>query len=283
MKYSHKITYYLLVLSKALLSSLSKRSRSRLAFQIASLLYHNLRLRRSLAMENIKKAFPSWSDLKVNLTLRRTYLFFAQNFIDFISVPSSWNGIIINVKGEKFLKEAMAQDKGVILISGHFGCWEILGKWVGEQVPLFTGVAQRQKNKGANKFFQQQREIPGTGHIFRKEPIEKMYDILNKKGILGLVSDQDAKQKGVFADFFGHPASTPKGAALFHIRTSAPMIVGVCIKKAFMSYEIKFLKVDTSSQNIKNITQQYTSILEKCIRSNPEQYFWFHRRWKTKP
>jgi|TARA_B100000530_G_scaffold303576_1_gene226055 KDO2-lipid IV(A) lauroyltransferase len=234
-------------------------------------------------MENIKKAFPSWSDLKVNLTLRRTYLFFAQNFIDFISVPSSWHGIIINVKGEKFLKEAMAQDKGVILISGHFGCWEILGKWVGEQVPLFTGVAQRQKNKGANKFFQQQREIPGTGHIFRKEPIEKMYDILNKKGILGLVSDQDAKQKGVFTDFFGHPASTPKGAALFHIRTSAPMLVGVCIKKAFMNYEIKFLKVDTSSQNIKNITQQYTSILEKCIRSNPEQYFWFHRRWKTKP
>ena len=283
MKYSHKITYYLLVLSKALLSSLSKRSRSRLAFQIASLLYHNLRLRRSLAKENIKKAFPSWSDLKVNLTLRRTYLFFAQNFIDFISVPSSWNGIIINVKGEKFLKEAMAQDMGVVLISGHFGCWEILGKWVGEQVPLFTGVAQRQKNKGANKFFQQQREIPGTGHIFRKEPIEKMYDILNRKGILGLVSDQDAKQKGVFADFFGHPASTPKGAALFHIRTSAPMLVGVCIKKAFMNYEIRFLKVDTSSQDIKNITQQYTSILEKCIRSSPEQYFWFHRRWKTKP
>ena len=234
-------------------------------------------------MENIKKAFPSWSDLKVNLTLRRTYLFFAQNFIDFISVPSSWNGITINVKGEKFLKEAMAQDKGVVLISGHFGCWEILGKWVGEQVPLFTGVAQRQKNKGANKFFQQQREIPGTGHIFRKEPIEKMYDILNRKGILGLVSDQDAKQKGVFADFFGHPASTPKGAALFHIRTSAPMLVGVCIKRAFMKYEIKFLRVNTSSQSIKNITQQYTSILEKCIRSNPEQYFWFHRRWKTRP
>ena len=70
---------------------------------------------------------------------------------------------------------------------------------------------------------------------------------------------------------------------IFHIRTSAPMLVGVCIKKAFMNYEIKFLKVDTSSQNIKNITQQYTSTLEKCIRSNPEQYFWFHRRWKTKP
>ena len=150
-------------------------------------------------------------------------------------------------------------------------------------MPLFTGVAQRQKNRGADKFFQEQREIPGTGHIFRKEPIEKMYDVLDRNGVLGLVSDQDAKKRGVFTDFFGYPASTPKGAALFHIRTSAPMLVGVCIKRAFMNYEIKFLKVNTSSQDIGDITQQYTSTLEKCIRSNPEQYFWFHRRWKTRP
>ena len=283
MKFSHKITYYLLILFKTLLSSISKRSRSKLAFQIASILYHNLQLRRDLASENIKKAFPYWSDVKVNLTLRKTYLFFTQNLIEFISVPKSWDGIVVNIKGEEVLEEAIEECKGVILISGHFGCWEILGKWVGEKVPLFTGVAQRQKNRGADKFFQEQREIPGTGHIFRKEPIEKMYDVLNRNGVLGLVSDQDAKKRGVFTDFFGYPASTPKGAALFHIRTSAPMLVGVCIKRGFMNYEIEFLKVNTSSQDIGDITQQYTSTLEKCIRSNPEQYFWFHRRWKTRP
>ena len=152
MKFSHKSTYYLLILFKTLLSSISKRSRSKLAFQIASILYHNLQLRRDLASENIKKAFPHWSDVKVNLTLRKTYLFFTQNLVDFISVPKSWDGIVVNVKGEGILEEAIEECKGVILISGHFGCWEILGKWVGEKVPLFKGVAQRQKNRGADKF-----------------------------------------------------------------------------------------------------------------------------------
>ena len=184
------------------------------------------------------------------------------------------DGIVVNIKGE--IEEAIEECKGVILISGHFGCWEILGKWVGERCP-YLRCCTATKNRGADKFFQEQ-EIPGTGHIFRKEPIERMYDVLNRNGVLGLVSDQDAK-KGVFTDF-GYSINS-KGAALFHIRTSAPMLVGVCIKRAFMNYEIEFLKVNTHP-DIGDITQQYTSTLEKYV-DQPEQYFWFHRRWKTRP
>ena len=283
MKPAHRATYFLLNLSKSWLSSTSKRSRNKVASYIAGLLFHNLQFRKSLARENIRNAFPKWSELKVDLTLKKTYLFFAKNFIDLVSTPKSWDGIKIKVEGGKLLDSAMAQNKGVILISGHFGCWEILGKWLGEYAHLFTGVALRQKNRGANQFFQEQREIPGTKHIFRKEPIERMYDVLNKKGILGLVSDQDAKRKGVFVNFFDTLASTPKGAALFHIRTSAPMIIGVCIKKSFMQYEIKLSTVDTLKKDINQITQAYTSILERYVREYPEQYFWFHRRWKTRP
>ena len=283
MNLTHKITYLFLNLLKSLLSSITIRSRKRLAFHLASFMYHHLQLRKSLATKNIKKAFPGWSNSKVDFTIRRTYSFFSQNLIDFISVPKTWDGITIKVKGKKILNKAISKNKGVILISGHFGCWEILGKWVGEQVPLFTGVALRQKNRGANKFFQEQREISGARHIFRKEPIEKMYDVLKSKGILGLVSDQDAKRKGVFVKFFGYPASTPRGASLFHIQTAAPIVFGICVKRSSKYYMIKFFDVITSKKNIKHITQQYTRILEQCIRSHPEQYFWFHRRWKTKP
>ena len=283
MKRSHTITYFLLTLCKAGLSAISKRSRNRLAGHMASILFHNIRFRKELARENLQRAFPEWAESKVNLTLIKVYLFFSQNFIDFISIPRSWDGIKIDVIGEDFLRSATNQGKGIVFITGHFGCWEILGKWLGEYASLFTGVAQRQQNRGADQFFQEQREIPGTKHIFRKEPIEKMYDVLIKNGILGLVSDQDAKKKGVFVKFFGLPASTPKGAALFHINTSAPMVMGVCIKRSFQHYELRFSPVDTSSQDINNITQDYTNILEQHIRANPEQYFWFHRRWKTKP
>ena len=130
-------------------------------------------------------------------------------------------------------------------MTGHFGAWEILGQWVAMNVPLFVGVAHKQKNKGAHKFFIKQRELAGTKHIFRGETRKKMYDVLNNNGLLGLVSDQDAKKRGVFINFFGTPASTPKGAAIFHLKTSAPLLFGVCYKESYKNYTIEFLNIKT--------------------------------------
>ena len=169
-----------------------------------------------------------------------------------------------------------------MFISGHFGSWEILGKWLGEHTDLFVGIALKQKNEGANNFFHEQRELPGTKQIYKKGSLEKGYQVLKDNGVLGLVSDQDAKSKGVFVDFFGHPASTPKGAALFHLNTLAPVVLGVCIKTDHKKYNIEIVPVKTNSDSVEQITQNYTSILESYIKKYPEQYFWFHKRWKTK-
>ena len=149
-------------------------------------------------------------------------------------------------------------------------------------MPLFVGVAQKQKNKGAHNFFINQRELAGTKHIIRGKSVKEMYKVLSNNGLLGLVSDQDAKSKGVFVDFFGTPASTPKGAALFHINTRAPLLLGVCFKENFKKYHIHFKAINTKNKNLEEITQEYTSQLESYIKQYPDQYFWFHRRWKTK-
>ena len=283
MKQSHSLTYFLLLQCKFFLSSISNKSRHKISCFIANVLYNHFKIRKVLARKNLKRAFPNWSDKKLDIVLRKNYLFFTEIFIDFISIPKSWEKIKVEVTGEKILKSFLTKGNGIIMISGHFGCWDILGKWLSEHSPLFTGVAQRQKNKGADKFAIEQREIPGTKHIFRKEPIEKMYDVLSKNGILGLISDQDAKKRGVFVNFFNKLASTPKGAAIFHINTNAPIILGVCIKISYQNYKIKLIPVDTSKKDIGFITQQYTIILENIIRRYPEQYFWFHRRWKSQP
>ena len=153
---------------------------------------------------------------------------------------------------------------------------------MGETKYRFAGVAFRQKNRGANRFFQEQRELSKVEHIFRKEPIEKMEAVLNGNGILALVSDQDAKRKGVFVDFFGKPASTPKGAALFYKKFGSPIVFGVCIQIELHKYRVEFVPVIPKSENLQDITQAYTTIIEKMVRRYPEQYFWFHRRWKTK-
>ena len=282
MKFSHLTTYYLLRLLKKIFSSLEPSSRHNVSIYLANKMFFSKRLRSEQAFKNIRRAFPTWSKEKILSTLKECYIFFTSNLIEFISTPKSWEGIEINVTGEKVLNEALKKNRGVVFISGHFGSWEILGKWLGEHTDLFVGIALKQKNEGANNFFHEQREIPGTKQIYKKGSPGKGYQVLKDNGVLGLVSDQDAKTKGVFVDFFGHPASTPKGAALFHLNTLAPVVLGVCIKTDNNKYNIEIVPVKTNSNSIEQITQNYTSILESYIKKYPEQYFWFHKRWKTK-
>ena len=149
------------------------------------------------------RAFPNQSEGWIENTLKNSYQFFAYNFIQFLAFPGAWETAQYDIHGKDVLDDALKQKKGVVFISAHFGVWEMLGVWLGLNNYKLVGVAHRQRNRGANKFFQEQRELSGVKHIFRKEPLEKMYAILNENKLLGLVSDQDAKKKGVFIDFFG--------------------------------------------------------------------------------
>ena len=112
--------------------------------------------------------------------------------------------------------------------------------------------------------------------------MDSLYGILNANKILGLVSDQDARGKGVFVDFFNEPASTHKGAALFHLNTNATLIFGICVQKNIEEYLVEFIPINPNKKSAKDITQLYTTIIEQSIKKYPEQYFWFHNRWKTK-
>jgi KDO2-lipid IV(A) lauroyltransferase len=94
-----------------------------------------------------------------------------------------------------------------------------------------------------------------------------------------LLSDQDAKKKGVTAKFFGINSSTHSGAAILSKRKKSP-IVYASITKINNVYQIEFVEID-SSGSIDDIVQQYTTEIERTIIKNPEQYFWFHKRWKS--
>ena len=97
-----------------------------------------------------------------------------------------------------------------------------------------------------------------------------------------LASDQDAKRKGVFVEFFGHPASTPKGAAIFHLRTGAPIVFSVANREPDGSISISFSPIEVNSDpSVESITQSYTNMLETKVREYPDHYFWFHQKWKT--
>jgi len=282
MKIKEKLTYRFLLIFKSFLSRIGANNRFWIATILSNFIYYLIPVRKKVSKKNLKIAFPLLQDKELNKIVQKTYKFFVHNLIEFCAFPTSINEIKLEIKGEKYIEKALKKSNGLILVSGHFGSWEVLGNWIGKNFPIFTGVAIKQKNLGAHKFFLEQRELSGTRHIFKKDSINKMYDVLSQNGILGLVSDQDAKRNGVFVDFFGKKASTPKGAALFHINKDSPIIVALCNQINYKNYKINFIPVNTLDKGVQEITQTYTKILEENIIKNPEQYFWFHRRWKTK-
>ena len=283
MRYNHKISYHLLTYFAKWLQSRSIYKNRVLAQKISSIFYHYITIRKAEAEQNIVRAFP---DKQIQLhthILKKCYQFFTCNFIYFLTFPFSYFSASISIKSKTALDVANRQGKGVIIITGHVGAWEILSAWFGYNGYCLVGVAHQQNNQGSDTFFKELRGMSGFEHIYRKEPIEKMYRVLNEGKMLGLVSDQDAKTNGVFIDFLNHPASTPKGAALFHLKTKAPMVFVSCMEQSPNNYEVNCEKViSKSGDSVKDITQRYSTMLEETIKQHPEQYFWWHRRWKTK-
>ena len=104
---------------------------------------------------------------------------------------------------------------------------------------------------------------------------------LNNNEILVLLSDQDARDKGKKVNFFDIPSSTPSGAAILHKRMGSPIIF-FAITKINDEYFVEFKEINASNAlSIDEIVQEYTSCLEAAVTQRPEQYFWFHKRWKT--
>ena len=276
------MTYGALSVLSSILKILSVRKLHILSQNIASILFNYIPKRKNTALKNLKIAFPDKSDEWINTTLKKCYSFFTYNFLQFLAFPFDPNSIEIEVVGKKYLNNAINENSGTVLVSAHFGSWEILGYWFGINNYPLVGIAQKQKNKGANLFFEEKRQLSGTKQVYRKSSMDSLYEILNANKILGLVSDQDARGKGVFVDFFNKPASTHKGAALFHLNTNASLIFSICVQKNIGKYRVEFIPINPKKKSIEDITQLYTTIIEQSIKKYPEQYFWFHNRWKTK-
>ena len=279
----HRLTYTALTLISDWLRKRDPAIQYWYAHKLAQLFYNHLVIRQKEARKNIAIAFPRYSEARRELILKNSYIFFIRNTMQFLSFPKGFQNAHITVNGKEYLDKALTKKKGVILVTGHFGVWEIMLAWFGLNQYSMLVVGQKQKNLGADTFVNQLRENTGIKMIPRKSSLEFMYEALARNNILTLASDQDAKKRGIFVKFFNLPASTPKGAGRFHLEYGSPLIFVTCHLERPNNHVLDILPIPTdSNSNIASITQSFTLMLENIITAYPEQYFWFHRRWKTK-
>jgi KDO2-lipid IV(A) lauroyltransferase len=126
--------------------------------------------------------------------------------------------------------------------------------------------------------------VPLTGSLLG------VFRALRKNRIVALLSDQDAGRSGVFVDFLGQKASTPYGPGRLAAKTGAPLLPGMAVRRERSHHELVICPPIApppedagEDEVVRHYTQGYTSVFEEFILRYPEQYFWMHRRWKTRP
>jgi KDO2-lipid IV(A) lauroyltransferase len=193
-------------------------------------------------------------------------------------------------EGWEELHEARSLGRGVILVTGHYGNWEIAAASVAARGVPIAAIVRRQGNRLVDERLQELRRNLGVETIYQGQAPTRVPRILRANGVVGIVGDQDARKSGVFTPFFNRPASTHRGPALFALRLNAPVFS--CIARRLpgndVRYEVRGRRVEVGrtgnlDEDVRALLTELSRRLEEEVRRAPEQYFWFHRRWKTRP
>ncbi len=194
------------------------------------------------------------------------------------------------VEGFEAFRAAAESGRGVVLLTGHLGNWEMGGAAIAAR-----GVAIDVVGKGmSNRLFQQDlfamRARLGMRVIEMGEASKEALRALSAGRVVALLGDQQAHRGGVLVPFFGRPASTARGPALFALRSGAPVFVAFALREDAprARYAVTFepLRIPPSGGadgEVVSLLEAYGATLETAIRRAPEQYFWQHRRWKNAP
>ena len=277
------ITYNFINCSSKFLSLLPRRTSIKLAKFVGLLIYNIFPIRKTVAKQNLKIAFPDKSKKEINKVIKKTYQHYTILIFEFMR-QKFINISSIKVNIDKKTKDILLSKEGLILMTAHFGNWELIIPILGAHKNA-TIIIKEQRNLGGDRFVCEARTSNNISLVKTKESKRKMIEALKKGDVLGLASDQNAGNRGTKINFFGKDASLPKGAAYFNYKTKAPIVIGFCILNEDYSYDFKLRYINTKHLNdniedlFKEIGMRFSSILEKQIKQKQEQYFWFHRKW----
>ncbi len=266
-----------------------------LADGLAWVMYRVDRRHRAVAMENLAEAFgDSLDESGRDRMVRGVYRHFCRMIMEMLKIPrelelTRWRKIL-RLTGHVPVLERLMDGGPLILVTGHFGNWEMAGYLFGVFGFPSNTIYRPLDNPYLDRFIKEFRGRTGQKLIPKKGGAEEMVKVLEGGGVISALADQDAGPKGLFVDFFGRPASTFKAIALMAIQYETAIVVGGARRLGDrFQYEVVCEELIEPKQwaeeadPVRWITQRYTSALERMVRRDPEQYLWLHRRWKHRP
>lgn len=285
------LEYFLILLLKSFITIFPLNKARKIALKLSDLAYFLLFKRRNIAIENLTNAFPEKDFAEIKSIAKQVFQNIGITFIELFYFPKLDNTIIhhqVKYKNLNLMLEKCEKNKGLIMLSGHYGNWELLAFSTGyiSGYPL-TIIVKTQSNKLVDKLINEYRTLLGNKIVPMQNAVREIFKTLDRGGVVAMLADQSAPKESVFVKFFNREVATFQGPAVFALKTKTPVLMGFIIRKEDFSYEVILEEIKTddlnefNEENIRILTQRHTALLEEYIRRYPHLWMWTHRRWKN--
>jgi len=287
-----KIEFILLSFMARWMQSLSADTVVKIGRFLGRVVYTFIPIRKSVVLQNLKLTFPHLEKKERRLIARGTFINFGQTFFEFMRTPNRSHEELrrrVVLHNTRVLKESYESGRGTLLMSGHFGNWEILACAVSMLGFPLVVIARKQRNPLVDAMINDYRRAGGIETTPLGMGVRAFLRALRSNKFIAMLADQDAHSEGVFIDFLNRPSATAPGPALLALKTGAEIIFCTSVLRKDGKYEVFFERIETkdvsgtTKENIRLLTQRHATKLEEKIRHWPDHWFWMHRRWKTSP
>lgn len=245
---------------------------------------------RELAREHLRRSLTLPDERCVETIAKQCFQHLGKTVVEFMQLPRLDNAHIqryVTFKGVEHVEQALAQGKGAIILTGHFGNWELLAASISTTVAPLTPIVRELRSPRLNALVSRYREQAGYTTIDRDTGIRQALQCLKRNELLGIVADVDTTVSGVFVDFFGRRAYTPYSPVAIALKTGATILPTFIIRqpdgshRAIIEPPLALERTNIKEKDLVINTQKFTKIIESYIRQYPAQWIWMHQRWKT--
>jgi KDO2-lipid IV(A) lauroyltransferase len=288
--FAHYVEYTLLRGAVGVLRRLSLKRAGDVGEWLGSLGYAPFGIRRAVVERQVRAAFPGLAEVEVLRISRESYEHLGRTTIETALLPdcspAEIVGLFDRVEGWDLLERARSRGKGVLIVTGHLGNWELGGSYVAARGLRLEAVARRMQNPIFDRYLTETRRRIGMTVIPDAEAVRRVPRAIREGHAVAFLFDQGAAGlASTWVPFFGRYAKTPRGPAVFALRLDATVLFACAIRQPNGRYVLHFeeIVVERTGEreaDVDAIVAAFTNSLERWVRRYPEQYFWHHRRWK---
>ncbi|MEO5902732.1 MAG: lysophospholipid acyltransferase family protein [Gemmatimonadaceae bacterium] len=290
--FAHKTEYALARILEKSVSAMPEGMADSFGRRVGQAVYR-MGVRRDVVDSNLRLAFPEKNEAWISAITRKAYEHLGREATAMMRLSKLDRKDVVErttLTGWDEMEGALTEGRGLLLVTGHYGNWEVAAAAVAARGVPIAAIVRRQGNRLVDERVQELRRKLGVETIYQSQAPSRVQRLLRANGVVGIVGDQDARRSGIFVPFFGRAASTHRGPALFALRLNAPVFS--CIARrlpgADVRYEIAGERVTVArtgdlETDVTALTADLAERLERQVRVAPEQYFWFHKRWKSSP